>query len=369
MKMEKQTSLAKTSERNYGIDLLRIVAMFMVVLLHVLGPGGILFEAKSGTVNFAVAWLLEMVLFCAINCYGLISGYVGITGKYKYSNFVTIWLQVISYNVIISLYYFLRYPHMFSYKTVVNAFFPVCNGAYWYFTAYAGLFVLIPLLNKAVKALKKEQLRAVLVMLFVALCVLPSLFNKDIFLSGWGYSALWLSFLYLTGAYIRQHGFFANRTGVAIGLYAGCVLISWGVKMWEEYVAPSAYWSDLAGGLLTQYSSPTMFLSGVGLFVLFSQIKPPKFLNKIIAFIAPCTFGVYIIHANPLLWDRIITYKYASFINFPFWKMILSAAGVALLLFAVFWIVDYIRSLIFKLLRIKPTLMKIENKLIGDLWN
>ena len=32
----------KSAVRNYGIDLLRIVAMFMVLLLHVLGQGGIL---------------------------------------------------------------------------------------------------------------------------------------------------------------------------------------------------------------------------------------------------------------------------------------------------------------------------------------
>ena len=44
-----------TDNRNYGIDLLRIIAMFMVVLLHVLGPSGILFEAKNGSSHFTMA--------------------------------------------------------------------------------------------------------------------------------------------------------------------------------------------------------------------------------------------------------------------------------------------------------------------------
>ena len=30
------------TERNYGIDLFRMLAMFMVAILHVLGQGGIL---------------------------------------------------------------------------------------------------------------------------------------------------------------------------------------------------------------------------------------------------------------------------------------------------------------------------------------
>ena len=45
-------------ERNYGIDLLRLVSMFMVVILHVLGAGGIL-EATGGMVfHNRAAWLL-----------------------------------------------------------------------------------------------------------------------------------------------------------------------------------------------------------------------------------------------------------------------------------------------------------------------
>lgn len=356
-------------ERNGGIDLLRIFAMFMVVLLHVLGPGGILFELKSGSVHFAAAWLLEMAIFCAINCYGIISGYVGVESRYKYSNLLVLWLQVAGYSVAITLFYHLRYPTVIPFSSVKEAFAPVSNGYYWYVTAYVGMFLLMPLLNAAANSLKKNQLKAVLIGLFIALCVLPSCFNEDIFLTGWGYSTLWLSFLYVTGAYIKKHGFFKNSIKVALGLYTICVLISWGVKMWEEYIAPSAYWADLAGGLLTQYSSPTMYLSGVALFVIFANIKVPKKLNKIIAFIAPCTFGVYIIHAHPLMWDRLITYKYAHYIDYNVFAMLGAAILTAICIFALLWAVDFVRLQIFKLLRLKPLLMKAEEKLIGDLWS
>ena len=36
------TNAKPTTERNYGIDLLRILSMFMVVVLHILGQGGAL---------------------------------------------------------------------------------------------------------------------------------------------------------------------------------------------------------------------------------------------------------------------------------------------------------------------------------------
>ena len=46
-------------ERNYGIDLLRIVSMLMVVILHVLGQGGVLKSSEPLSVGYSVAWLLD----------------------------------------------------------------------------------------------------------------------------------------------------------------------------------------------------------------------------------------------------------------------------------------------------------------------
>lgn len=358
-----EKTLPQTRERNWGVDMLRIVAMLMVVMLHILGPGGILFEADKQSAIFSAAWFVEMMFFCAINCYGLISGYVGVGAKYKYSNLAYIWLQVVAYSVGITLFFHLRYPDVIPFKNVIESFFPVCNGYYWYFTAYFGMFIFAPVLNAAVNTLKKHELRAMLVCTFIILCVLPSHFKEDIFLTGWGYSTIWLCFLYLTGGYVKRHGFFKNRIWFCIVLYWVNVLLTWGVKLWEEYVSPSAYWADLSGGLLTQYSSPTVFLSGLALFVIFTQLKFPSLINKLIALISPLTFGVYIIHAHPLMWDRVITYKYAHYINFSVPGMIGAVVLTGICLFAVLAAADAVRLGVFKLLKIKPLLQKIETKL------
>lgn len=365
---KKQNISIAQSERNMGIDLLRIVAMLMVVLLHVWGPGGILFEVKSGTAHYQAAWLLELAIFCAINCYGIISGYVGIKSKYRYTSFLLLWLQVTLYNVLITLFYHLRQPDVVPFGSVIDAFFPICNNTFWYFTAYAGMFFLIPIFNRAAQSFTKKQFKSTLIALFVLLCVLPSIFNRDIFLSGWGYSALWLSFLYITGAYIRLHGFFKNSTLVASVIYVFSVLISWGIKLYEEYLSPAEYWADLASGRVAQYSSPFMFLAGLSLVVIFANLKLPKIVSKAVGVIAPCTFGVYILHTQTNVWYKIITYKYAHYVNYPVLKMIFAAIITAVCIFAVLWFIDFVRSLIFKLLHLKPLLLKAEKKLLGDLW-
>lgn len=67
-------------ERNYGIDLLRIVTMFMIVNLHVYWYGEILWSNKLYffSVKYNIVWLLEIICYVAVNCYALISGFVGI---------------------------------------------------------------------------------------------------------------------------------------------------------------------------------------------------------------------------------------------------------------------------------------------------
>lgn len=70
-------------ERNYGIDMLRIVAMFMVIILHILGRGGILDSVKTFSPNYYIGWFMEIASFGAVNCYAIISGYVCYNKKNK----------------------------------------------------------------------------------------------------------------------------------------------------------------------------------------------------------------------------------------------------------------------------------------------
>ena len=45
-------------ERNYGIDMLRILAMLYVVVLHCLGLGGVLVNCEGNTTQHTVAWFM-----------------------------------------------------------------------------------------------------------------------------------------------------------------------------------------------------------------------------------------------------------------------------------------------------------------------
>ena len=64
-----------------------------------------------------------MAAYCAVNCYGLISGYVGIYLKYRYTNIVILWLQVVLYSAGCTLVFYLLNPGSVGGLRLINSFF------------------------------------------------------------------------------------------------------------------------------------------------------------------------------------------------------------------------------------------------------
>jgi len=144
---KEESEVRNNARRNYGIDLLRLVSMFMVVIFHVLGRGGVLESTPQFTLNYGIAWLLEIACYCAVNCYALISGYVGVYSKHKWSSIVYLWLQVEFYMILFTSLFAIIQPGSIGIVELLKMLFPVVFYQYWYFTAYFCMFFFIPVLN------------------------------------------------------------------------------------------------------------------------------------------------------------------------------------------------------------------------------
>ena len=92
-------SCEKVKARNYGIDLLRLVSMFMVVILHIFGEGGILSSTQDLSLQGELFWGFEIVCYGAVNIYAIISGYVGFKSKHRYTSRISLCLQLTFYAV------------------------------------------------------------------------------------------------------------------------------------------------------------------------------------------------------------------------------------------------------------------------------
>ena len=75
------STLTVKPQRNYGIDLLRIISMLLIVGQHVFFRV-LNINSFYGAHNILV-WVMYLACACPVNCYALISGYVGVKKNIK----------------------------------------------------------------------------------------------------------------------------------------------------------------------------------------------------------------------------------------------------------------------------------------------
>ena len=91
------------NERNYGIDLLRLVLMYMVCMLHTLGQGGVLSAYEAGTTEYKAFWFMEILAYCAVDGFAIISGYTTVNKPRKFEKLADMWFQALFYSFIVTV--------------------------------------------------------------------------------------------------------------------------------------------------------------------------------------------------------------------------------------------------------------------------
>lgn len=340
------------NNRNDGIDLLRIISMFMVVILHVLLCSGRL-TTRLLSARYEISWLVEISAFCAVNCFALISGYVGVKSRYRYSNLAILWLRVVFYSVIITVIYVLFGQGTGGKKEIFTSFFPLTEGIYWYFTAYAFLFLFLPIINKGLISVSDDQRKKSVVLLLIATSGLQIIKNKEIFGTANGYSVLWLLILYLLGATINLNEWFAKGTKRYLLGYISMIGITFGSFYFLEHRNSIDFSYIQNQKILINYCSPTILFAAIFLFAFFKNLKINNRLSKkIISTISPLAFSVYIVHSHPQVWANTLAVYLPNFIviNPIVDIIIVLITSVIIFIFCLF--VDYFRSVVTRLFMI-----------------
>ncbi len=342
------------NERNYGVDLLRIVSMAMIAMLHVLGHGGVLGASVNHVVGYSFAWLLELAAYCAVNCYALISGYVGFGAKFKYSNIVVLYLQVVFWIVCFTAIFAVVIPGSVGIKDFVKALFPFAFNTYWYFTAYFCMFFFIPFMNVLMQSLNKKQAGMLVGTIILIFSVLPTVFQNDMFKLSKGSSAFWLAMLYLIGAYIRKYGSEIRGTKKAyLLMYVACVVVTWLSKCGVELITKRQLSNSSDSSPLISYVSPSVLLAAIALLLFFANMNLNKYVIKMVSFFAPLTFGVYLVHEEPLVREYVISGRFEVYGSFNPILMIFCVFGTAIVIWLVCSLIDYVRAYLFRICKIK----------------
>ena len=147
------------AKRNYGIDLLRIISMFFVIILHCYGQGGLIYHVTQGTIQYKFSWMIEIIAYCAVNIFALISGYVAFYSEGKkvdYSRYFELWFEVVFYGMLLNVIIGLVNPEYRLASNYISALMPVSGVMYWYFCAFTGLYVMKPLIDKGFSNLSED---------------------------------------------------------------------------------------------------------------------------------------------------------------------------------------------------------------------
>lgn len=341
------------SRRLANVELLRVVAMLMVVMLHYLGKGELLPEMsiRMGATGY-VAWILESLSIVAVNVYVLISGYFLVESEFKLGKIVKLVLQVLFYTVLITVLAFsfgLVGKEEFGIYNMIVQLFPFQLEQYWFMTSYLVMYILSPVLAMAAKTLSQKNLKVVTLLMVAFMCIEKSILPVQIKFDQHGYDALWFICLFLVAAYVRLYGIkFLEKRSNAILLYVACCVLMMGENMVFSLVYEKL--GEMGHLVTTPYHYNHIFnlLASLGFFMFFLnvKIKDGLFAN-LVCKIAPYTLGVY-------LWHEHIYVRYL----WPEWFgagesqnvgiFLLKAFGTVLCVFVIGIVVDYLRGLVFK---------------------
>lgn len=350
-------------KRQANFEILRVLAMAMIVAMHFMQRGGIIqsLVQDRSAVNI-VAWLIESFCIVAANCYVLIAGYFLVDTEWKVQKLFKLVAQVFFYAFLIPvvcLVLGIGNVQEWSVYDWVVAVLPLQMEHYWFATAYVLLFMLSPLLAAGVKMVSKKQLEMMIAVLLLYFCVFKSVVPILLSTDNYGYDYPWFICLFLIAAYIKLYGLPAG--GLQIGslkLFTSgkksvmgymitvfiTFIVSLGLGAITAAIGKFEYFMDM----MYTYNHVLTLIASLACFYAFLYWQPKE--SKIVNFlcrIAPYTFGVYLIHENVAIrnlwtgWFGVEKVK-DSLLFVPYMVLVIFC------LFVVCMAIDFIRACIFK---------------------
>lgn len=330
---------------NYTIDVIRFVAIFMVILLHSSGfPYRFLNPSITGV--DVVNWLSTTV-YAAIGLLG-VPLFVMLTGvllldpnreneslKVFYKKRLNrIGLPFIFWSVV---YFAWSFSVLGQPLTLMNIVQGLANGAYthlWYLYLLMGLYALTPVLRVLMKHLDRKLHMYLLILWFAGTTITPAIHTFLPQLNYYPYPFIlidWIGY-YLLGLYLLQTSMPKTKAFlIMLGGLLGTVASSWLLTgtLGEQYTA-----------FFHSYVSPTIILASAGLFLAlislnFNSLGNHKILCGIIHWVSQNTLPIYLIH-------MIILITLVSNNVFGFWMN--SITDVALIDVPVFAVIVFVLS-------------------------
>lgn len=339
--------------RNMGIDLLRALAMFFVICQHILGQGGVVANAAMGTGKYYFLSLLQILVYCSVDLFGLTTGYLMCQKSFRLSRLSKIWLTTVFWSVAVSCVFFVFIPGSRTLSEAISMFLPILRGRYWFFTAYFVTILVSPILNHVIRTLSHRHFKLLLAALFLIFGIIPvGSLGNDVLRISTGHHFAWMIVLYLIGGYLRTYNISRPKKTSWLLYYFLFALVHLIFKFAVGLIGFSNY-----GELLLTYPSPLVVGEAVCLFQFFKELgaslQADSLSGKLIRFIAPGVYSVYIIHVHPkIFWNETILSAFRVWDSWSAVQVFAALIITALSVFSICILLDAVRQRLFRLLHI-----------------
>lgn len=275
--------------RNSAIELVRLLAMFMIVYYHL-----ILFFVEPVDTN-PIYKAIQIPLHIGVILFVLISGYFGIRPSFR--GFLKILCIVAVYFLPLRLWYV--YNMNMGGMAMLDSFHVLSKTPYWFVRTYLCLYLVSPLLNKCLKDISTRE-RIYYLFSFSVIAVYLGLLQCDISLID-GKNLANFILIYIIGNTIKiEHdklSRLSNKTFLGIFFFMNIVL----AFLFCHF--HNTRFSDFIWNWSFPYYSPFLLISSFLFFFPFTRfdINSPK-----INYLAASAFSIYIIHHQPVVMDMIL---------------------------------------------------------------
>ena len=324
--------------RQSNIELLRIIAMFMILGLHVnfiaIGVPEIQVISNMPLQGFARLFTENMCIV-GVNVFVIISGWFGI--HFETKGICSFIFQCLFFSLIVFIAFAATGQVEINRINIMSAFL-LYKNAYWFVWAYLFLYILAPVLNGFIDNANRGTVKRVII-LFFAIQTITFIFTKTDF-SKDGYSPLSFIGLYLLARYFRLY---RNNHGKYkyLAIYLLCALCSTLI-----YFIPACLGND-RDSILTKsiaYTNPFNIAGALCLLLYFNNINlKSRFIN----WVASSCFAVYLFHMHFCIGDHYLRFAKNIYENFSGVTYLAVIIGFMIIVFAIAVLIDKARIPLF----------------------
>lgn len=318
--------------RSSNIELLRIVAMLMIVLHHVITHG----IGDDAGKDAVVIQYLDCFFIFGVNLFVLISGYFGI--RLTWRSFLNL-MWIIAFYKLFHLAadtFVLGISHPW-YEWIAKPLLGFVSGGGWFVDVYVLLMIVSPMLNKLLQALDKHGY----ILALATLLVLDSGYGYTLGMhfDRYGYGLLHFITLYFIGHGIKNYFPLSQFAAFKVG---GGFIVIMLLYLFMAFISKKG----LLAVPLYSYSNPLVIISSACIFVLFTKMNIHS--SKAINFMAASMFPVYLIHdagkVGRMYYSQINTW----WNTLPFYLFAFYTAILIIILFVFTLSFDQLRKQIWK---------------------